>query len=176
MTKKHFDLICFITECLSHIRPRIATTKEDIILLAEFFINKYSKELSLPASSLTEDAKSHLINQYWEGNIRELENVVQRSLVLSQGQPITSAILSLQPGQADPILLASSSQQTLESTTDNAPILSLEQTEKQAIKRALTKTNGNILKTSKLLEISRTTLYNKIEKYQLTEFSKPHDT
>ena len=148
--------------------PSLRDRKEDIIPLTQHFLKKYAKEFSLPEVALTGDAEQYLLNQYWEGNIRELENLVQRSLILSQGQTITSAILESKPGQCDqPLLLTKESSSKSPSIASDLTIEPLEETEKKAIQHVLTLKNGNMLQAAKSLGISRTTLYKKIEKYKL---------
>ncbi len=144
--------------------PPLRNRKKDIQALTQFFINKYSKELSIETPSITNDALVFLENQSWEGNIRELENVIQRSLVISQGNPITSSILSILPGQQEPALIES--KPTLV-TPSNTPLQSLETIEKQAIEHAIKVKKGNLLQVAKTLKISRTTLYSKIKKYKI---------
>ena len=148
--------------------PSLRDRKEDIIPLTQHFLKKYAKEFSLPEVALTGDAEQYLLNQYWEGNIRELENLVQRSLIFSQGQTITSAILESKPGQCDqPLLLTKESSSKSPSIASDLTIEPLEETEKKAIQHVLTLKNGNMLQAAKSLGISRTTLYKKIEKYKL---------
>ncbi|RAP39121.1 hypothetical protein DID80_00515 [Candidatus Marinamargulisbacteria bacterium SCGC AAA071-K20] len=147
--------------------PPLRERKEDIIPITKHFLKKYAREFSLPEVNLTGDAESYLLNQYWEGNIRELENLIQRSLILSQGQDITSTILDTKPGQFEPSLQLN--QATPKSNILSLPesIETLESVEKRAIQHALEIKNGNMLQAAKALNISRTTLYKKIEKYNL---------
>jgi two-component system, NtrC family, response regulator AtoC len=148
--------------------PALRDRKEDIIPLTMHFLEKYSKEFSLPEVELTHDAEQYLLNQNWEGNIRELENLIQRSLILSQGQAITSTIFESKPGQYnDHPLLLNEVATTPSVQLSNTTITTLDEVEKQAIKKALTIKESNMLQTAKSLGISRTTLYKKIEKYNI---------
>tara|TARA_B100000427_G_scaffold64329_1_gene50930 strand:+ start:3976 stop:5427 length:1452 start_codon:yes stop_codon:yes gene_type:complete len=142
--------------------PPLRQRKEDIQKLTEFFMNKYAKELGIIPPEISHDALLYLENQSWEGNIRELENIIQRSLVLAQGNPITSNILSILPGQTEPSL--TEKKITLLSEPKNI-IHPLHILEKQAIENALTIKKGNVFQVAKALDISRTTLYNKMKKY-----------
>ncbi len=102
--------------------------------------------------------------QSWEGNIRELENVIQRSLVIAQGASITSSTLSILPGQHVPSL----TEQKVELLTEaSKEVLPLEMVEKQTIEHAIKIKKGNLLQVAKALKISRTTLYSKIKKYNI---------
>ena len=132
--------------------------------MAHFFIQKYSKELSITSPTITNDALLFLENQSWEGNIRELENVIQRSLVIAQGASITSSTLSILPGQH----VSSLTEQKVELLTEpSKEVLPLEMVEKQTIEHAIKIKKGNLLQVAKALKISRTTLYSKIKKYNI---------
>ncbi len=155
--------------------PALRDRKEDIEPLTHFFIEKYAKEFNFPVPKITKDAILFLQNQYWEGNIRELENLIQRSLVLSQGKPIDSTVLSILPGQRLPSLShhtqkthTRSSQRPIDMPSES-PILPLEEIEKKAIQHALNQKNWNMSQVAKALQISRTTLYSKIQKYNISE-------
>ena len=148
--------------------PPLRDRKADIVPLATHFLELYSKQFNLVNPGLTNDGAQYLTNQYWEGNIRELENVIQRAIVLSQGQPISSTVLSLTPGQSGPVMkqLAAPESKLDEKKMPHI-IRPLEETEKEAIANALTQCKRNMVKVAKALGISRTTLYTKIEKYGL---------
>ena len=153
--------------------PSLAERKEDIEALSVFFIEKYAKELKITAPPITKDAINYLQNQRWEGNIRELENLIQRSLVLSQGTQITSAILSIIPGQYVPSLSHTTQVEQppkeLPSPKENTEIQPLDAVEKEAIQNALKQKNWNMSQVAKALKISRTTLYSKLQKYNIKE-------
>jgi DNA-binding NtrC family response regulator len=141
--------------------PPLRERREDILPLAIHFLQAASARFGVVFSGLREDAQAYLLAQAWEGNVRELENMMQRALVLAQGQPITSMVLSMQPGQ-----LGLSVQGFLPSPTgDLSEIVPLDVLESRAISDALHKTEGNVLQTAKKLGISRTTLYQKAKKY-----------
>lgn len=149
--------------------PALRDRKEDILPLAQYFLEKYAKEFNMTLPQLSQDAEKYLLNLPWEGNIRELENLMQRSLILSQGQIITSTLLESKPGHYDPQLLLDSPTENSEETKvfQANKIETLETIEKQAIEHALTIKKRNMMQVAKALGISRTTLYKKIEKYGL---------
>ena len=132
----------------------------------EKILDSLNKNVKKPI--LTTDGKQFLLNQSWEGNIRELENCIQRTVVLAQGQPISSALLSMQPGQtyqslkqAKVNLLPSANNE------ESEEIVTLDEIEKRAIENALKVKKGNIMQIAKALGVSRTTLYSKIQKYNI---------
>jgi DNA-binding NtrC family response regulator len=142
--------------------PPLRERREDIIPLAMHFLNAASTRFGIVFAGLREDAQSYLLAQTWEGNVRELENLMQRALVLAQGQPITATVLSLHPGKLGGVqaFLPQPSH-----ALDQAEIVPLDVLESRAISDALQKTEGNVLQTAKKLGISRTTLYQKAKKY-----------
>lgn len=146
--------------------PSLRHRQEDIEPLTHYFLKKYATEFNLATPEITEEAIQYLKHLPWEGNIRELENTLQRSLILAQNQPITSGILSVLPGQIEPAL-NHAPLNMLPSPTEK-PIRPLEEEEKDIIINALTIKKGNLMQVAKALNISRTTLYSKIQKYNIT--------
>ncbi len=145
--------------------PPLRERKEDIVPLAYFFIDQYTKAFGLEKKSLSVDAKTYLEDQIWEGNVRELENVIQRSLILSTQPLITKQTLTTKPGKQNLL--------ELQPGTDKQPdILPLAASEKTAIEKALKHVQWNIKKAAEALDISRTTLYSKMKQYNISEEKK----
>ena len=150
--------------------PSLRERQADILPLAHFFIQKYSKSFEMKKPPLTADAERFLENHAWEGNIRELENCIQRALILSQGNPIHATMLSA----SSETLALTSFLPAPHVSKKSSVILPLEELEKSAIISAIEIKKGNLLQVAKALKISRTTLYNKIEKFKLN-FDKPSE-
>lgn len=128
--------------------PPLRERPEDIIPLAEFFLKRLSNKMS-KNFTLTEEMKKHLIERAWDGNVRELENFIYRTAVLSQD------------GHLRPLEEFESKNSTVAGK--------LKDVEKELIIDALKKTGGNRTKSAKILGISVRTLRNKINKYGLKE-------
>jgi transcriptional regulator with GAF, ATPase, and Fis domain len=128
--------------------PPLREHAEDIPLLVEFLIEKHDGAGTRRTMSGT--AMRRLLSYGWPGNIRELDNVVQRSLCLSDETSIADAAFS--PEQA---VYAERSEKTDE-------LVSLRELEQRAINRALRETNGNKDAAARMLGIGKTTLYRKI--------------
>ena len=143
--------------------PKLTDRENDVILLAEYFIEKYSEKMNIPKAKLTKSAMNYLLNQNWPGNIRELENTIQRAIIISNGKEITETILNFKPGQnpLQPLLTSGK-----EKPTPFFPT-TLDENEKVFIRQTLDHYNWNIKKTAENLGISRTTLYNKCKKYNI---------
>ncbi len=131
--------------------PGLRYRREDILPLAEHFLKKYAKENNKPAKSFSPEAVEFMLNYHWRGNVRELENVVERGVILAKDKFITLAEF--------PQELTRPSQ--VEGRT-------LEALERNQIVKVLEETGGNIARTAKILGIHRMTLYNKLKKYNIS--------
>ncbi len=136
--------------------PALRERKDDILLIANHLIKKISKDLNKKVIGISKDAEYYLKNYSWEGNIRELENILERAINIIEDSNIIS-----------PIDLP----EEITGRKEIKIIKSLEETmvaaEKQAIIDALKAADGNKTKTAKILKIGRTSLYEKIQKYNI---------
>ncbi len=136
-----------------HIKlPSLRKRKEDILPLAEYFVRLYSKKYNKQGIKITNSAVSKLENYKWPGNIRELKHTIERALILSNDNKLKAEDFSFFEYKVISL---------------EEDILNLTELEKQAIKKAIVKSEGNMSKASEMLGISRTTLYFKISKYGL---------
>ena len=129
--------------------PKLSERGSDLFLFADLFIRHANEELNRTVEGFDSDAAELLASHSWPGNLRELNNVVKRAVLLTRGNKITTAELTQAMGQI---------------RTDNVLQLHDEDTERQRIITALQQTNGNKAKAARLLGIDRKTIYNKIEK------------
>ena len=154
---------------LSPLRER----KKDIRILADYFVNKFSEISDKPLPKIQEDVFRLLENYNWRGNVRELENVIERAVLLCDGKFITIADLLMNPSSitkrsresGKPAIVESSSTSTRQ-TLELEVGVSLSEAEKQLIFKTLTKTNGNRTKAAEILGISIRTLRNKLNEYK----------
>jgi len=135
--------------------PPLRDRREDIPLLAEHFVEKLAPELGKPVRDVSEDALKALLDHDWPGNVRELENAVERAMVTCRGQALTGD---------DFAFLSRAAQQT-----NWAPPagMTLADMEKEAIAATLQRTQGNIKEAAAQLGIDRSTLYEKIKRYEI---------
>src|SRR6202044_2931877 len=131
--------------------PPLRERKVDIPLLANTFLEKFS-DPARPIHSISEDAMRRIMSYDWPGNIRELENAIERAVALGSG-PI------LHVGHLPSNLRFVSS----EKLTDMDELVPLEVLEGRAIFRALRETSGDKLAAARLLGIGKTTLYRKLK-------------
>jgi DNA-binding NtrC family response regulator len=137
--------------------PPLRERKEDIPLLIEHFVQKYNKRAKKNIISISDEAKKALMEYEWPGNIRELENTIERAVVLSKGKQIEMENLMYHGIRVKSEMWNSIGEK----------IRTLEEIEKEYIKFILQAQNGRKSITAKALGIDRKTLWAKIKKYNL---------
>ena len=133
--------------------PQLRERGNDIFLFADLFIRQANAELQRQVDGLDAAAAELLVQHSWPGNLRELNNVMKRAVLLARGRQITAAEL----------------QQAMGPVRQNAvPTLHDAADERQRIEEALRQTGGNKAKAARLLGIDRKTIYNKMEKWGMS--------
>lgn len=135
--------------------PPLREREDDIIVLANHFL-KTKSPLRSP-KQLSKEAEEELRLYKYPGNVRELEHIIERAIIFSDGQLIELKDLNLPHTEMN----------TVQSYNEDDSVLSLEEVEKIHIRKALSKNNWNRENTARALGISQKTLYTKIKKYQL---------
>ena len=135
--------------------PALRERTDEIVPLAEMFIGKYSERYRREVSGISPEAEEKLQTHRWSGNIRELQNCIEKAVILSEGNTLTVNDIQLASTQ-DP---AESGTMSGEDT--------LEMTEEKAIRAAMNRFGGNLSMVAKALDISRPTLYAKLKKYNI---------
>ncbi len=138
--------------------PPLRERREDIPLLVNAFIREFSKENNKNVTQIERDALDKLIGYDWPGNVRELRNCIESMIVMSTSDRITLADL---PPNIRGVVPSSD-------RIDIQPGMSMDEIEKEAIKKALDSANGNKTKAAEMLNISIRTLYRKMDKYGLS--------
>ncbi|MCG7280140.1 sigma-54 dependent transcriptional regulator [Chryseobacterium taklimakanense] len=128
--------------------PPLRERKEDIPVLAQFFVDRFSKSMQLEKVNVAENYFEKLKYASWKGNIRELKNSVERSMILMENNQLNSDSLNLE-------------------SSDNTNVLSMSTVEKQHIIKVLNYTKGNKAEAARFLDIGIATLYRKIEEFGL---------
>lgn len=134
--------------------PPLRDRGSDPVLLARFFLGQYNRDYNKNVRGFADSALTALANHEWPGNIRELENRLKRAVLMSEGKQITAADLELSDGVED---LASFDLR-----------LARARAEKDVIQRALTRSDGRMSAASRLLGVSRPTLYALLETHGIT--------
>jgi len=141
--------------------PPLRQRGQDILILADYFLNKYCRRQGKPAKVLSPEAREFLLSYRWPGNVRELENVMERAVVLSKGTAIEknhlpADLFKKTSGTApDPGL----------PPAERRPSASLKDEEKQIILSVLQSCGGNKTQAAKKLGIHYATLYRKLKLY-----------
>lgn len=141
--------------------PPLRERKEDIPLLADFFVKKYCAEMKTPAKSVSAEALEAMMKYPWKGNVRELENEIERAVILCEGNEITAGHVSLSPASKERCMPDVPMTGTLEEATKKAVRLA----ETERIRRALSETKGNKSRAAEILSVSYKTMLTKIKEY-----------
>ena len=146
------DLYYRLAEIVVRI-PALADRTGDSVLLARHFVTRYAKTMNAAVTGLAADARAAIDGWSWPGNVRELENRIKRAVIMADGKLVTAADLDLG------------------GKTEEASTLNLraarEMADRKAIRQALARADGNIAGASRLLGISRPTLYDLLKSYDL---------
>lgn len=146
------DLLYRINTIELHIPP-LRERGNDILLLAEYFLQRYARKYQKEMRGLTREAKNKLLKYAWPGNVRELQHTMERAVILGGGSLLRPENFMFQ---------ASVSRQKKEEE-----VLNLEQLERQAVERAMRLSEGNVTRAAEYLGITRFALYRKLEKLGL---------
>src|SRR6185503_4408109 len=138
--------------------PPLRERMDDVPILAMHFLRKYAARETSAMAGIADDAMNVLLSYSWPGNVRELENAIERAVVLGQGERVRAQDLPTQVHRR---------------SDDQHPLvpahLTLEEMEKLAIVQALRLTGGNKSEAAERLGIHRTSLYDKMRRYGLTD-------
>jgi len=174
-----------------HITP-LRERREDILPLAEVFLEELGKTMARPAAGISRDARDWMLAYHWPGNVRELRNAIERAILLCDGGLITRdhmpapllrpgatalalpAAAALPPAPAPPVgpalappALATPANGSAHETPASADGLNLDTMERGMLEKALVQSSGNKSKAAKLLGLTRAQLYWRMEKHGL---------
>jgi transcriptional regulator with PAS, ATPase and Fis domain len=130
--------------------PPLRERGSDILVLADFFLQKYATKYNKPNLKINQQAQGKLLNYAWPGNIRELQHTIEKAVILSEGNALKSEDFFMRPSVNEKV---------------NESDLTLEEMEKRMISFSIGKNNGNLSAVAEQLGISRQTLYNKMKKF-----------
>ena len=140
--------------------PPLRERGEDIVLLAEYFLKIYSGKYSVGDVRLGASAKQKLLKHTWPGNVRELQHCIERAIVLGDKTELAAEDIRLE----ESMVVSGTSASDSVSASVNIDSLNLQTLEREAIKRAISLSNGNLTQAAELLGITRFALYRKIDK------------
>ena len=131
--------------------PRLRERKEDIPLLADHFLQRFTQETNKPIDAVDRQAMDEMMLYDWPGNVRELENAIERAVVVGKERKVQPedlpfyCLLNPQPPAAQ----------------------SLKDVEREHIRQILEENDWNVARSAKILQIDRSTLYSKIKRHRL---------
>ncbi len=151
--------------------PPLRERREDLPVLTRYFLEEANKELHRKVEGFSGEAMRFLLDYPWPGNVRELKNAIKRAVLLADSAKITPACFSLNKG-ALPAQSQMQPQAPIPESDEGASLRAAKkkssgQIEEKMIKAALVKAGGNKAKAARILKIDRTTLYSKIEEFQI---------
>ena len=168
--KKFREDLYYRLNVISMYIPPLRERKEDLDSLIAHFVNLYSKENNKKINGIAEDVCEILANYSWPGNIRELENIIERAVILDTNSFIDTCDLPeiIINGSGVPAPHSKSNAAKEAVSLKNA----LQEPERVYILKVLSEVDGNKKKAAEKLGVNRTTLYNKLRKYNLLSYKK----
>ena len=146
------DLLYPINTIEIHIPP-LRERGEDVLLLADYFLQRFNHKYKKEINGLNREAKQKLMRYAWPGNVREIQHAIERAVIMSDASLLRPNDFMLKPQP--------------EKKSELEEILNLEQLEKRAIELALKRCGGNVSQAAELLGVTRYALYRKMEKLKL---------
>ena len=140
--------------------PALRERREDIAPLAQLFLERFAEKYHRPLTGLDESAKAVLENGYWSGNIRELQNVIEKAVILSEAKNLSANDIQID-ARSGPGMTGSVTPDLIGGLLHNSA------EEERLVRDAIERSNGNISAAAKILGISRPTLYAKMKKFGL---------
>lgn len=153
------DLFFRLTAAQVYVPP-LRERREDILPLAEYFLKRFAEARNQPAPTLSRDARAFLLGHYWQGNVRELENMMEWAVAFQDQNGVVSGEAlqrKADAAAATPAADTGNSDGTLRQLVDRY--------EERMVRDALTRNDNNVSATAKALGLSRQMLHEKIKKY-----------
>ena len=146
--------------------PALRERPEDVLPLAEAFLEDLGRTMGRPAAGISRDAREWLLAYHWPGNVRELRNAIERAILLCDGGLITREHLPAVMGRTETMRLASDGRRPAAGVTPfPAGGVRLATVERDLVEKALQDARGNKSKAARLLGLTRSQLYSRIQKY-----------
>ncbi len=143
--------------------PPLRQRRGDILILAQHFLDTFNKKLGRNVKGFSKKALKLVYEYNWPGNIREMENMIERCLIISEKDVIDLEELPAHIRAAEPVVDADISNSLFNDDT----IIPFEKLKEESIRHALKVTKGNIVEAAKKLKLGRATIYRLMEKYHI---------
>jgi DNA-binding NtrC family response regulator len=144
--------------------PSLKERSEDILSLAHYFVEKFSKKYQRSVDAISQGAKQAMLDYHWPGNVREMSHLIERAVLLTEHDQLLAEDLHInnvvdkEPKQSVPVQVL-----------DELPLMTLAEAEVSLVKLALNKTAGNVPQAALLLGLTKASMYRRLEKYGLAK-------
>jgi transcriptional regulator with GAF, ATPase, and Fis domain len=147
--------------------PALRQRREDILVLAELFLEELGRTMGRPAAGISRDAREWLLAYHWPGNVRELRNAIERAILLCDGGLIARDHLPAAVSRPEAARTAAGNGGRDDGAALPPGGVDLEAVERGYVQKALEQTRGNKSRAARLLGLTRAQLYSRLEKYGL---------
>jgi len=144
--------------------PSLKERTEDILLLAQYFIDKFSKKYQRSIKIISYGAEQAMLEYHWPGNVREMSHLIERAVLLTETDQLLAEDLHIETAHVN-----KEEQSSTVQTLTELPLMKLADAEKALVKLALDKADGNAPKAAILLGLTKASMYRRLEKYGLAK-------
>jgi DNA-binding NtrC family response regulator len=144
--------------------PSLKERTEDILLLAQYFVDKFSKKYQRSIKIISYGAEQAMLEYHWPGNVREMSHLIERAVLLTESDQLLAEDLHINTAHVN----TEDKSSTIETLTE-LPLMKLVDAEEALVKLALNKAEGNAPKAAILLGLTKASMYRRLEKYGLAK-------
>jgi len=144
--------------------PSLKERTEDILLLAQYFVDKFSKKYQRSIKIISFGAEQAMLDYHWPGNVREMSHLIERAVLLTESDQLLAEDLHIKMNHS-----SEPEQSTVTQVVTELPLMTLNDAEEALVKLALKKAEGNAPKAALLLGLTKASMYRRLEKYGLTK-------
>jgi DNA-binding NtrC family response regulator len=144
--------------------PSLRERTEDILLLASYFVEKFSKKYQRSVNAISPGAKQAMLDYHWPGNVREMSHLIERAVLLAEHDQLLAEDLHIKN-----VVGSEQKESTAIHVLDELPLMTLAEAEIALVKLALNKAAGNVPKAAILLGLTKASMYRRLEKYGLAK-------
>jgi DNA-binding NtrC family response regulator len=150
--------------------PSLKERREDILSLAQFFVDKFSKKYQRSVQSISHGAQQAMLDYHWPGNVREMSHLIERAVLLADQEQLLAEDLHIKNVGNKTLSKTPMADNKAECDQVNQlPLMTLAEAELTMVKLALNKTDGNAPKAALLLGLTKASMYRRLEKYGLAK-------
>jgi DNA-binding NtrC family response regulator len=150
--------------------PSLKERTEDILTLAQYFVEKFSKKYQRLVKSISYGAEQAMLEYHWPGNVREMSHLVERAVLLAENEQLLTEDLHIKSVSYSTSVEPLVNNENVKNQQDNElPLMTLAEAEVAMVKLALAKSKGNVPKAAILLGLTKASMYRRVEKYGLAK-------